>query len=74
MPRMQKEIPNKVEKQEQREKNFKEESSRNIKAPDEDIRMSPGFSNKEFTRDIGKSVTRTCWEEGGSQWIEAVRK
>lgn len=66
-----------MEKQEQREKSVQAESARNIRAPEEVIRMSPGFSNQEVIRDIGKSVTREYWEEGeisalGSEEMKTV--
>lgn len=60
-----------METQEQRERSVQEESARNIRAPEEVIRMSPGFSNQEVISDVGKSVTREYWEEGN---ISALRQ
>ena len=48
-----------------RGENFKEGLARNVKAPHEDIRVSPRLSNQVVIRDIGKSVIKGTLEGRG---------
>lgn len=57
-----------------RGENFEEELTRNIRGLHEDIRMSPGFSNQVFIRDLGKNVIKGMLDRRGLQWTGAVRK
>lgn len=66
---------NNVENQGQRERReFQGRVDQKHQSLHEDMRMSPGFSNQVFTRDLGKTVIKGMLDGRGLQWPGAARK